>query len=201
MSPAAMVVPRRRRDRYILRAVSFLEFVFGIVLVAAAGLLHLEAPSKATQILFWVTFGLIFVKFVVFVVRMERVQEFHRKNRLDSKVGSMLVFLWVGLSIVLYRVSATESERTLSYVVIGYVFFLVVFLKANLTKTYINVVIVLTLKDGKAMTAHNLLDETHEFFVLLAEDGANLLIPKSEVASAKVWLEERPMVVASVLAK
>lgn len=201
LSRSVMLVPRRRRDRYIIRSVSFLEFVFGIILIVATGVLYEQTKSKASLILLAVSFGLLFLKFLILIISLERIQEFHRKNRLDSKVGSLLIIAWLALSFVLLRHATTESERTLSWVLIAYVFFIVVFLKANLTHTYIHVIVDLKLKSGVALDGQSLLDETSDFFVLAAEAGSNVLIPKGEVASAKVWLEEKPVVVVEKIAR
>lgn len=186
-----LLVPRGRKDRYFRRGISFLELTANLMLAYVAFALHKETGSAISLALIIIAVGAMLLKFALWSLNLEKLQDYFDKSDKEGRLRNFLLLLWCGGTIALLQLPATEAERLLSYVMITYLLLLVAFIVANVTKNYYDVHIEITLKSGVIMPVTRLLDEKSDYFVLGNPDASNLLVSKSDVSTARVWLVEQ----------
>lgn len=183
------IIPRTRKKLYILRAYSFFEYLILITLfffIVIKG----KQVNEFYKIAKWVVIVTFAIRFLMMIINTKKIHKWITKNRFTSHIGNLMIIGWLGLSFHLFSISSSNSEKLLSFAISVYTLLTVVRLRALLVESIFKILITIHTKEGKKYEKLHLLEESDDFFILSNAPNKNLMIPKSEVKQAELWIPD-----------
>lgn len=128
------IITRSRKRLYIIRAISFSEYIFMILI--SVGVFYVSNDRQSNVPLFAIVM-LFLIRLPILFANTDKIRHKIIQNRLVSHITILLFMFWIGASLLLFKYAHTEVEKILTYLFLTYFFILIVFAKSRLTDRFL----------------------------------------------------------------